>query len=165
MDIQPFKRGEFLFVNKELDELLSKLNQNEHLRMVISGQSNSRAGLLVLTDIRIFWYAKRMFGGSDFQEVPLAKIGGASVSRSGITNKLKVTYTGGSIEVSVSSNAVATEFAAAIQTPISVQPITVPQNETSDIISKLERLAALKEKGILTDAEFAAQKSALLNAL
>lgn len=41
-----------------------------------------------------------------------------------------------------------------------------PQNaETAtDVVSQLERLAALKEKGILSDEEFAAQKAKILGA-
>jgi len=35
-------------------------------------------------------------------------------------------------------------------------------NETDDIISKLERLAALKEKGLLTQNEFDTQKAKIL---
>lgn len=164
MDIQPYKRGEFLFVGKELDELPSKLTQTEQLRMVVSGQSNKRSGILVLTNTRIFWYARRNFGGSDFQEVLLSKVGGASVSRSGIANKLEVTFSGGSIEVSISSNSAANEFAAAVQSLFESNPNFVSNNlPPDDIITKLERLAALKDKGILTDVEFAAQKKILLS--
>ena len=39
------------------------------------------------------------------------------------------------------------------------QPPAAPEE---DVVSQLERLAALKEQGILTDEEFAAQKAKLL---
>ena len=40
-----------------------------------------------------------------------------------------------------------------------------PIKSDDDAISKLKRLAALKEKGILTEEEFAAQKSKILAAM
>ena len=43
---------------------------------------------------------------------------------------------------------------------------TVPaekSTEDDDIVGKLERLATLKEKGILTDEEFATQKAKILS--
>ena len=43
------------------------------------------------------------------------------------------------------------------------QNASAPLSQSSDdVVSKLERLAALKEKGILTDEEFAEQKAKIL---
>jgi hypothetical protein len=37
-----------------------------------------------------------------------------------------------------------------------------PQDDTDDMIAQLEKLGELRDKGILTDAEFAEQKTRLL---
>jgi Short C-terminal domain len=37
-----------------------------------------------------------------------------------------------------------------------------PQDDTDDMIAQLEKLGQLRDKGILTDAEFAEQKARLL---
>jgi hypothetical protein len=41
-------------------------------------------------------------------------------------------------------------------------PPPAPAAATPDLVSQLKELAALKEQGVLTDAEFAAQKARLL---
>jgi hypothetical protein len=41
-------------------------------------------------------------------------------------------------------------------------PPPAPAPAASDLVSQLKELAALKEQGVLTDAEFAAQKARLL---
>jgi Short C-terminal domain len=38
-----------------------------------------------------------------------------------------------------------------------------PQDDTDDMIAQLEKLGQLRDKGILTDAEFAEQKARLLS--
>ena len=42
-------------------------------------------------------------------------------------------------------------------------PPAPAQDETDDTIAQLERLGSLRDKGILTDAEFAEQKARLLS--
>jgi hypothetical protein len=164
MDLSNYKRGTFLMVGKELEELPSKLREGENINQIICGQMNSRQGILVLTDIRVFWFAKRTFGGADFAETPISKIGGANVKREGISNILAISFSGGNIEVKVSESKTAAEFAAAISNQPSPSPQIAPHQQTSDLISQLERLAALKSNGILTDEEFAQQKAKILSA-
>lgn len=161
MDLSKYKKGVFLLVNKELAEVPSLLKDGENFKMIVNGQVNNRQGLLVLTDMRVFWFAKRMFGGTDFSEISLQKVAGASVRRDGISNKVSITYSGGSIDVLVADSKVANEFATETQVKEDVKQVALVQ--TDDLIDKLERLAALKEKGILTESEFLNQKAVLLN--
>jgi hypothetical protein len=42
-------------------------------------------------------------------------------------------------------------------------PAPPPQDDTDDMIAQLEKLGQLRDKGILTDAEFAEQKARLLS--
>ncbi|MGC4946866.1 SHOCT domain-containing protein [Streptomyces sp. DT224] len=51
---------------------------------------------------------------------------------------------------------------AAQQPPPAPQPAAPPAAPGGDVVGQLERLAALKQQGILTDAEFEAQKARLL---
>jgi len=46
---------------------------------------------------------------------------------------------------------------------LSSQPTTEKTTQNSDLLDQLQRLASLKEKGLLTEAEFSAQKEKLLN--
>ncbi len=48
------------------------------------------------------------------------------------------------------------------QPPPQPAPAPAPAAATPDPVSQLERLAALKQQGILTDEEFAAQKAKIL---
>jgi len=51
---------------------------------------------------------------------------------------------------------------AAPQQQYQAPPAPAP-DETDDVIAQLERLGSLRDKGILTDAEFAEQKARLLS--
>jgi putative oligomerization/nucleic acid binding protein len=46
--------------------------------------------------------------------------------------------------------------------PPPAPPAPAPAAAAPDLVSQLKELAALKEQGVLTDAEFAAQKARLL---
>jgi membrane protease subunit (stomatin/prohibitin family) len=46
--------------------------------------------------------------------------------------------------------------------PVYVQQAAAPQSDTGDQLAQLKQLAELKEQGILTDAEFEAQKQKIL---
>jgi hypothetical protein len=45
---------------------------------------------------------------------------------------------------------------------IALEPKPATPTPADDVVSKLERLAALKERGMLTDEEFSEQKNRLL---
>jgi Short C-terminal domain len=47
--------------------------------------------------------------------------------------------------------------------PQYAEPPAPPQDDADDMIAQLERLGQLRDKGILTDAEFADQKARLLS--
>lgn len=46
-----------------------------------------------------------------------------------------------------------------------LNPATVKSNFSKDATTQLEKLASLKEKGILSDEEFAAQKTKILSTM
>ncbi|MGW2474211.1 SHOCT domain-containing protein [Streptomyces sp. NPDC001665] len=56
----------------------------------------------------------------------------------------------------------AEQYAAQQPMPPAPQPAAPPAAPGEDVVGQLERLAALKQQGILTEAEFEAQKARLL---
>ncbi|MCX0242300.1 MULTISPECIES: SHOCT domain-containing protein [Streptomyces] len=56
----------------------------------------------------------------------------------------------------------AEQYAAQQPMPPAPQPAAPPAAPGDDVVGQLERLAALKQQGILTEAEFEAQKARLL---
>ena len=54
---------------------------------------------------------------------------------------------------------------APVEIPTPPQPVAHGTASMDDILSKIERLADLRQKGILTDEEFAAKKAELLGRL
>ncbi|MEU8514660.1 SHOCT domain-containing protein [Kitasatospora sp. NPDC048722] len=48
--------------------------------------------------------------------------------------------------------------------PQAPPPAAAPGSSTDDTITQLQKLAALKEQGVLTEAEFATQKAKILGA-
>lgn len=47
--------------------------------------------------------------------------------------------------------------------PVRVEAITKPPSQPADKYTEIERIAELKEKGVLSEAEFEAEKTKLLN--
>ena len=136
-----------------------------------SGMMDGHTWLIALTDHRVLFLDKGLLYGLKQVSINLDKINSVSgttglllgeiriedgASERVIKNVLKRT-------VVAFTNKVRDALHAS-RKPASVQPVAAaaPTSTADDVVSKLERLAALKERGILSDAEFAEQKARIL---
>ena len=147
-------------------------------RVLIEGVANEVKGFFVenghgLLTNRRFIYSKHnvaktlMIGalvnltmGSFKYEIPLSDISSISVGSFRLGSALTImTHSGGTYKFGVLKP---TEWDIAIQNAMRQPPEKAAEPGAHDILSQIEKLAAMKEKNILAEAEYEAKKAELL---
>jgi hypothetical protein len=154
------------FTRREITALPEIISAGETIKGLSSGLYQGTTWLLVLTDRRVLFLDKGMLFGLKQVELPLSQISGLSHKIGLLFGKIDIHTSGGHQEIDqlpkteVKNLAnVLSDLVAAARTPAAQQPTSGTGN---DVVSQLERLAVLKEKGILSEAEFADQKRKIL---
>jgi hypothetical protein len=158
-----------MFAKKEIGYLPEVLREEETILFLSSGSYKLDNGLVVATDKRLFLLSKEPFSGFVLREYPYEEI-------VAIRHKLGLVLA--NVTITTSTDSVIFEqldkeaapklsqlvskyvFQSKAETPSAASPSVASSSD--DVVAKLERLAALKEKGLLTDQEFVAQKAKLL---
>lgn len=156
------------FTRKEMEHLPDAMNEGEQLLAFASGLMDKKTWLIALTDQRILLLDKGMFYGLSQSEFSLDNVSAVSYETGMLMGKLVIQV--GSVNHTITQvpKKAASSFAertrhamkALHDTPASAN--SVPNDD--DIVSKLERLAALRDRGVLDDNEFADQKAKILGA-
>lgn len=155
------------FTKKELAHLPSVLADGEQVLAFTSGLMDVNTWLIALTDRRIIFLDKGMIYGLKQASIELDKVN-AVTGKTGLLFG-EITIEDGASQriiknvwkktVVAFTNKVRDAIAARRDRPHSPAPAS-----GDDVISRLERLAVLREKGILTEAEFHEQKAKILAA-
>ncbi|MFV5685890.1 PH domain-containing protein [Flavobacterium sp. GB2R13] len=155
-------------VNKiEVSELPTILMEDENIEKINSGfldegKGSTGNGLLVGTNYRVIFIDKPMFGfGIKMEDFPYDKISSVSVETGFLKGVLKIICSGNTAKINLVTGA--KEFSEFVRQKTMLKPIVHQQvNIESDILGQIEKLAELKEKGILTEEEFNEKKVILL---
>lgn len=158
---------------KENKLLPNYLREGEYVIAMTQGTTASTGPLklgfwsVYLTNHRLLFLSKHWFKGTgDSVEFDLSRI--ISVSgKSGITaGQLSIEDSSITHSMSVKMKKTVVPFANALSDMLANrregQQMPSPPSSDSDVVNQLERLAALKEKGILTQEEFEQQKKKIL---
>ncbi|HET7315302.1 PH domain-containing protein [Salinisphaera sp.] len=160
------------FTKKELKYLPEVLFDGEEVVAFASGMLDSNTWLLVLTDRRVVFLDKGMFYGLKQTEIALDKIDSVSSHSGMLLAKIKLQVSSKEWKIDQVQKKAAAHFAKKIRDLIDQrssvsgtvrQDVSAGQDDSNDVISRLERLSGLKEKGVLTDAEFQSEKAKLLS--
>jgi hypothetical protein len=152
---------------REINELPNILWENENVENLIQGTYNNGNGILVATTHRLIFIDKGLIFGLKVEDFPYSKISSIQYSTGLLLGKLTIFVSGNKAvidnvdkkRVRIFGDFVRNRISSQEQSSSKVQATTVAQTEISDdIINKLERLAKLKEQGILTEDEFNKQK-------
>ena len=153
---------------KEINELPRILWEGEQIRGAIQGLYNNRLGLLVSTDRRLVFVDKGWLS-LKVEDFPYDKISSIQYELGWIFGEITVFASGNRAEIKQLAKDQTRPFAEKVRNMISGGqgfPQSTPRrgDETSseDLVAQLEKLAKLREQGILTDAEFAEQKRLVL---
>jgi hypothetical protein len=142
---------------KSANELYKHLKENETIISVF----DAPLSLAVITNERFVRLKTQLLSPTDVKEVYLKDISNIDIDAGFLTTTVFVKSAGGTIEIIVTNKEMANIFKRNLNDAKS--KLSEPVTPKVDIISQLEKLAELKEKGILTEAEFLEQKQRLLS--
>lgn len=158
------------FSRKEIKYLPEVLVGGEEILALTSGFLNGQTWLVVCTNLRVLFLDKGMLGGLKSIETRLDKV-------NSVGHKLGAMW-GGQIDIwdgsskmeiqkmpkdSVKNFVTVLNLAIEKRKTASSGATTVVHHEAVDVAGQLQKLAALKEQGVITEAEFSAQKAKLLS--
>lgn len=155
------------FLNrKEIDELPNIIRENETIDNIIQGNYNEGEGILVSTDKRLIFIDKGILYGLKVEDFPLDKITSITYETKLLFGRVEI-YTSNNVAsiVNVEKNS-ARSFAEFVSNKLTdVKPEINLEKTNNDIFEQIERLAILRDKGILDEKEFEDQKLKLLQRL
>lgn len=181
-----------VLANEEVSALDTVLDQNENLLAIAECiyLQNKREGIVFATPRRVVFIDKKILGGVVRNEFPLHEIVSIEHIENLLYSILKININGASAEFKLHSKSDGRGFCNVVNG--NVQYPEIYQNQQSEriqafhqsipnlaeeevfntgkessetIFEQLEKLGKLKEKGILTEEEFAEQKKKLLDKL
>lgn len=150
---------------KSLEELNEHLNEDETVEHNMGAFHDSKNGILALTNKRILFVSKGLFSGSTIKEFSFESV--HSVEYQTRATGSKIILYGPDHENAFEDIGDPKEEVKRF-VDLFNQKTEDPTSETTeqkgnDVIGQLERLAKLKEQGILSDEEFQEQKEKLFN--
>jgi hypothetical protein len=164
-----------VLARKEIRELPNILWEGEAIRGAAQGVYNSHIGILVATDRRLIFVDKGMIS-LKVEDFPYDKVSSIQYQTGWIFGDITIFASGNRAQIKQIPKDAARAFAETVRNMISggapapqAPPQSAPAPQAAgagdDFMEKLEKLARLKEQGILTDEEFAEQKAKVLAAM
>jgi len=150
------------FTKKELAHLPKVLQDGEQVLAFSSGLMDGNTWLITLTDKRIIFLDKGLIYGLKQIAIDLDKVNAIS----GKTGMMfgKISIQDGATERTVSNvwKKTVVSFTNAVQNAIAQRKMAVSASPSMDPYERLEKLAQLMEKGIISEEEFIQEKKKLL---
>lgn len=155
-----------LFGRKEIAELPNLIMADEEIFAIVQGMYNESQGILVGTNKRLLFVDKGLIYGLKVEDFGLDKITSIQYQSGIMFAELTILASGNTAKISQLVKNEAKTFADKARqklsdTKLHTSSVQVAQ-QPLDIADQLEKLAHLKEKGILTQEEFDSQKKKLL---
>lgn len=157
------------FTKKELNHLPQVLSDGEQVLAFTSGLMDGNTWLITLTDRRIIFLDKGMIYGLKQTAIDLDKVNSISGQTGIIFGKIAIEDGASQRVISNVWKKTVVAFTNKVRDAIearkiSLRPAAAPVAQASgdDAVSKLERLASLLDRGIISQEEFAQQKTKIL---
>lgn len=153
---------------KEIKELPNILWEDENVTGLVTGNLPGKMGtaVVVATNRRLLFVDKGMFGSLSVEDFPHDKITSIQYDTGMLLGTLTVFASGNKSEINNVDKDLVRIFAETVRAAISAPKDEPKTSETTeDIGIRLERLAKLKDQGILTEEEFQQQKTKILDSI
>lgn len=154
---------------KEVTHLPEILHDDESIKYLTSGLMDGTTWLIVCTQKRILLLDHGFLFGFKQSEMNLENINSISYQTGLLFGSIEIWHGGARMLIENCDKKTVKPFTDAVNaamTAIKKGQGNTPQNpvtsSSDDVVSQLERLASLMEKGILSQEEFQAQKKKLL---
>jgi hypothetical protein len=167
--IKKFGMTNAWLVKQEIAALPSILWEDETILGAVQGHYNDRAGLLVATQRRVIFVDKG-WASLRVEDFPYANITSIQYSTGMVFGEIIIFASGNKARITQLAKAETVAFAdlarnhinqLSAPSPLS-QPAPGVLDPAEQRLAMLERLAQLRQQGILTDEEFSAQKAKIL---
>jgi hypothetical protein len=124
------------------------------------GQDSGNSGIFLVTEKRAMLFGKKLFG-YDMESFPLSKITAIEMSKGMLGKKITLKMSGNSVEMKMINDGDPDALVNYIRENMgeTAAPALAP---AEDIPAQIQKLAALRDQGILTEEEFTSKKSELL---
>jgi hypothetical protein len=157
-----FKRIRSWMVLREIKQLPQVLLDGENIKSLVYGRYQHRHGILVATDQRLIFLEKRLFS-LHVESFDYHKIAAVGFSTGILFGSLEIHVSGNHLRINGIDKTRIQPLVATIRKRIA-QSTGPLKTETldDDILIKLERLARLKEQGVITSEELLEQKKRIL---
>lgn len=161
---------------KEIKELPSILWEDELPETLVQGNYNNSIGVLFATNKRLLFVDKGMLGGLKVEDFPYDKITSIQYETGILMGRLTIFASGNRAEITQCDKKLVRAFGEFVRARTSgsleskaptKQASSMPANSatsdnTNDVLTQLERLAKLRDQGILSGHELEEQKAKLL---
>jgi PH (Pleckstrin Homology) domain-containing protein/putative oligomerization/nucleic acid binding protein len=129
----------------------------------ILGSDSVRTGIMLATARRVVFYAKKMTG-YDLESFPYESISSFEAGKNMMGRHFKFVAGGNSVSLKWIKEGDIDKFATLVRERAGARSVAAPAPAGGGLADELAKLAALRDQGILTPAEFEAQKARLLAA-
>ena len=158
-------------VDKLLEQVKEHFDDDEYVLATvygayetkILGSDSVRNGILVATDQRVVFFAKKLTG-YEFESFPYNKISSMEMGKNWMGHTIKFFASGNDVKMKWINTGNVEEFVGAVKTRMEMAETAHKSSPapTVDPVAQLERLGKLYEAGVLTDAEFTSKKAEIL---
>lgn len=151
---------------KEFFHLPKILNQGEQPLAVASGMMNSNTWLITLTNQRVIFLDKGMIFGVKQVDVRLSDISSVGGKTGLLLGEITIGTAGQNYTIKNVVKGTVIPFTNLINETRNSRSQKAENQDgvpSNDLVTQIERLAALKEKGVLSEEEFQQQKQRILN--
>lgn len=156
------------FTKKELAHLPEVLADGEQVLGFCSGAMDNSTWLIALTERRILFLDKGLLFGLKQVSIDLDKVNAVTGSTRILLGQIEIEDGARNRVINNVQKRTVVPFVNLVRDAIDARkrpPVAVPPKFSTggdDVLDQLERLAALRSSGVLTDEEFASQKMRIL---
>lgn len=157
-----------LFGRQEVSHFHNLIRSTEHVLELGQGRVGDKQGIVVLTTERLFFYERGLMGSESTQEFALPAIQALGVSKKLTGERIEVAHSGTKAEITNLQHGQADSIVRAFHTHKRNEapargPAQPASATTPDPFEQLQKLAQLRDAGILTPEEFETKKAEILS--
>jgi hypothetical protein len=155
-----------LFGRKEVRHIHHLLHGSERVMILGQGQYESKQGLIALTNERLFFFEKSLLGQETIEEFSLKSITSLETGKKMTGERLVVHVSGNRSEIKGMFHGQADEIVRQFRKLRAEQEapaVTAPTAPADDPLAHLEKLASLRDRGIISAEEFDQKKAELMD--
>jgi hypothetical protein len=156
------RMGSKLGGKREINKLHEHLHDREVVRYIAQGTYDGKQGIVVLTDQRLLFVFHGLMSQA-VEDFPLDQLSSVQTTAGVVTGDLTVHASGNRAVIKSIVKPDLKLLGDALRERIGAgKPVTAAPAAPVDVADQLAKFAALRDQGVLTEEEFAAQKAKLL---